>query len=273
MKTKTTTTTLAFFAVSLFLSASAHATMIAGWDFSQFYGSGELYVDEPGTTGYTNSLDANYSNLLLTPGAGPAAATHGTLFFDGQYGSTNVNPTSATAQLTPTDGSLDSNINAPQTEPGFVPFNDFAALDAAGQGFEQNLALQIQSTVTFVFAAYMDTVPGLVSDWSISLGGKTLGGEAMIDFSFSIDGGLNFVSAGSRTLNTTDSLFTVTLPGLPSSDSALIRMTVNKGSSTGPQIDNVSISGNVASVPLPGVAILLGTALAAFALVGRKRMI
>ena len=268
MKIKVTATAIASFAASLLLSGSAHATMIAGWDFSQYFGSGELYVEEPGFTGYTNELGANYSNLLLSPGAGPAASTFGNLFFNGEFGSTNVVPDSPTAALTPTSGSSVQNLTAPQTAAGYVPFNSFSTLNSAGQGFEENLSLQIQSTVSFVFAAYTDTIPGLVGDWSISFGGKTLGGESLIDFAFSLDGGLNFIGAGTRTLNTTDSLFTVSLPGLPS-DSALIRMTVNKGSSVNPQIDNVSISAT--PVPLPSVAILLGTALAAFATIGRGR--
>src|SRR5262245_23655043 len=105
MKTRNLTTAIAALAV-LLASGSANAALIAGWDFSQFFSSGELYISEGGTEGYTDVLPANYSNLLLTPGAGPAAATHGTLFFNGQHGSTDIQPDSPTAQLTPASGSL-----------------------------------------------------------------------------------------------------------------------------------------------------------------------
>ena len=270
MMKRTLLTAVASLIVSFAISGPAHAVMIAGWDFSQYFSSGELYTAQPGEEeGYHNTLGANYSNLLLAPGAGPAAAVHGTLFFDGQYGSTDVVPDSPTAQLTPASGSLSQNLNAPQTSAPFVPFNSFTTLDAAGQGFEEDLNLQIRSTVSFVFAAYLDTIPGLVSDWSISFGGRTLGGTALIDVFYSTNG-IDFASAGQRTLSTTAALFSINLAGLPS-DTAYVRFAVNTTGAVDTQIDNVSISGTVTPVPLPSVSILLGTALAAFALVGRRR--
>lgn len=266
MMKRTWFTAVASLIASLAFSGPAQAVMIAGWDFSQYFGSGELSID---AATYTDTLDANYSNLLLAPGAGPSAAPFGTLFFNGEYGSTNVDESSATAELTPASGSLNSNLTAPQTSVGYVPFNSFTTLDAAGQEFEENLLLQIQNTVSFVFAAYLDVIPGLVGDWSLSFGGQTLTGTSIVDIAFSTNG-TTFSSAGQRTLNTLDTLYTISLEGLPS-DTAFVRMTVNTAGSTGSRIDNVAFNGTVVPVPLPGTAILLGTALAAFAAVGRRR--
>jgi hypothetical protein len=239
--------------------------MIAGWDFSQYFGSGELSIDG---ASYSDTLDANYSNLLLAPGAGPTAASFGTLFFNGEYGSTDVAEDSASAQVTPASGSLNSNLTAPQTAAGYVPFNSFTTLDAAGQEFEENLSFQIQNTVSFVFAAYLDSIPGLVGDWSLSFGGQTLTGSSIVDIAFSTNG-TSFTSAGQRTLNTLDTLFTVSLAGLPS-DTAFVRMSVNTVGSQGSRIDNVAINGTVV-VPEPATVVLLGAALAAVALIGRSR--
>jgi hypothetical protein len=266
MKTRSFLSALAALATTFAVSGSAHAVMIAGWDFSQYFTSGELSID---AATYTDTLDANYSNLLGAPGAGPAASSYGTFFYNGEYGSTDVVEDSPTALITPASGSLNSNITAPQTGVGFVPFNSFTTLDAAGQEFEENLSLQIQNNVSFVFAAYLDTIPGLVSDWSLSFGGQTLSGTSIVDIAFSTNG-TTFTSAGSRTLNTLDTLYTITLAGLPS-DTAFVRLSVNTAGGVGSRIDNVSINGTVVPVPLPSVAILLGTALAAFATVGRRK--
>ncbi len=265
MNTKLISTTLAALALTLAASRPAQAGLIAGWDFSQYFGPGELSIDGGS---YTNVLAANYSNLLTAPGAGPSAAAFGSLFFDGSYGSTIVDPSLGTAQLTPASDSLVSNINAPQTTAAFVPFDSFTTLDAAGQEFENALSLQVQSTVSFVFAAYLNTVPGLVSDWSLSFGGLTSSGTSLVDIAFSTNG-VNFTSAGSRTLNTLDTLFTVSLAGLPS-DTAYVRLNVNPAGGFDTRIDNVAINGTVV-VPEPGTVVLIGAALAAFAVIGRRR--
>jgi len=263
MKIKFITSAIASLAVSLAVSGSAQAAMIAGWDFSQYIGSGELSVDG---ASYTNVLSANYSNLLLAPGAGPSSAAFGTLFFDGQFGSANVDPSSGTAQLTPASGSLSSNVNAPATAPGLLGFGSLNELAFAGQPYQVDLSLQVQAPVSFVFAAYLDTVPGLGSDWSISFGGQTLTGSSVVVIDYSTNG-TSFTNAGQRTLNTLDTLFTVSLAGLPT-DAAYVRLTVDTAGSQGSRIDNVALN---ATVPEPGAAVLLGAALAVFSVVGRRR--
>jgi hypothetical protein len=266
MKTKFLKSTLGSLVLLAALTGSAQAAMIAGWDFSQYFGEGLLSVDG---VGFTNTLDANYSTLDPTFGAGAESAAFGTLFFNGSHGSTNVIPDDLNAQVTPTILSLSSNIDAPVTAGGAVPFDSLTVLADEGQPFTTELQLQIRSAVSFVFAAYTNTIPGLGSDWSISFGGQTDSGTSSIGIEFSTDG-IVYVPFGTQNLTSVDTQFTINLGEL-ASEGAFVRFSVDPtGSNT--RIDNVAINGTVVPVPLPSVAILLGTALAAFATVGRRKV-
>src|SRR5262245_36101760 len=94
-------------AISMLSVGPAHAISIAGWDFSQYLGAGFLTTD--GSTG-ADTLTANYS-ALDPSGAGPESAAYGTMFINGSFGSTAVDPFGATPQILPVAGSLLSNIN------------------------------------------------------------------------------------------------------------------------------------------------------------------
>jgi hypothetical protein len=263
MKTNLIRNTLGAVALSLTVTGSAQAAMIAGWDFSQYVAPGELtqnFID------YTNTLGANYSNLDATSGLGPDSAVFGVLYFDGSFGSTNVNPTSLPTAVTPASLSLASNINAPVTGGGVLPFNSFESLIDQGQEYATDLQFQIQSAVSFVLAAYTTTIPGLGSDWSVSFGGQTDSGTSTIGIEFSTDG-INFTPFGTQTLTTLDSQFSVPLGDLPS-EAAFVRFNVNP-TGAGTRIDNVALNGSVV-VPEPGTVVLLGIGLSAVALMRRR---
>jgi hypothetical protein len=265
MKKKLLTTALGTFALSVAITGSAQAAMIAGWDFSQYFGSGLLSVD--GET-FTNVLDANYSNLDATFGAGPDSATFGKLYFDGSFGSTDVDPESATSQVVPASLSLASNINAPVAGGGPVPFDSNTVLLDQGQTFYNELQLQIQSTVSFVFAAYTTSIPGLGSNWSLSFGGQTDSGTSTVGIEFSTDG-ITYVPFGSQTLNSVDTQFAVVLGALPA-DAAYVRFNVN-ATGVGTRIDNVALNGTIVPpVPEPATVVLLGLGLASFAALRRR---
>lgn len=266
MKTKVLLSWIASLALSASISTTAQAVMIAGWDFSQYYGPGELSVD--GAT-YTNTLAANYSNLDPTFGAGAESASFGTLFFNGQHGSTLVDPTSATAQLTPLSGSLASNINAPvpPNGTGVNPFDSLQILQAEGQTFANELSLKAASAVNFVFGAYLNTVPGLGSDWAVSFGGQTSSGTSVVLIDFSTDG-TNYTNIGSRTLTNVDTQFTLNLASVLSK-TGYVRFGVSpNGADT--RFDNVAINGSVV-LPEPGAIVLLGSGLAGVGLLRRRR--
>jgi hypothetical protein len=85
--------------VAAAFAGSAHAEMIAGWDFSQYVGDASLVKDFSFVP--SNTLNSNYSDLDPTFGAGAESAAFGNLYFDGTHGSTFVNPGSATPQIWP----------------------------------------------------------------------------------------------------------------------------------------------------------------------------
>jgi hypothetical protein len=265
MKTKFIKTTLGSLALSIAITGSAQAALIAGWDFSQYAGDGLLSVDG---AEFTNVLSANYSNLDLTQGAGAESAAFGTFFFNGSFGSTNVDP-STTSIVLPASPSLASNVNAPVASGGPIPFDSYTVLLDEGQMFATDLSFQIASAVSFVFAAYTNTIPGLGSDWSVSFGGQTNSGTSTIGIEFSTDG-IIYVPFGSRSINNVDTQFSISLGSLPS-EAAYVRFNVDP-TGVGTRIDNVAINGTIVPpVPLPSTIMLLGTALTAFAALGRRR--
>src|SRR5262245_10813817 len=87
------------------LSVYADAATIAGSAFAQFVGRNVLSTDG---LAIATKLNANYSNLDPTSNAGAESAALGTLYYNGQFGSTNV-PVAADGSsqvFTPDAGSL-----------------------------------------------------------------------------------------------------------------------------------------------------------------------
>ena len=84
MKNRFWISSLAAIGISVLSAGGANATMVAGWDFSQYLAPGALTID--GANG-TNVLSANYSNLDPTSGAGAESAAFGTMYMNGRHGS------------------------------------------------------------------------------------------------------------------------------------------------------------------------------------------
>jgi hypothetical protein len=251
---------IACFAVSVAFAAPAQAVGVAGWDFSQYFGATILSTD--GAT-FTNTLDANYSNLDPTFNAGAESAAFGTMYMDGSFGSTNVNAGSGTEEFSPTTGSLVSNIGfAPAA---INPFDSFPILVNEGQAFTELLSMATTAAVSVVFAADLSSVPDLGQAWTLSLGGQTFSGSQSVGVEFSTDGS-SYVNVGSLNLTTIDTPFTLNLGAGPS-DLAFVRLSFAE---TGAIIDNVTLSANLVPIPEPATATLLLLGLAGLARAGRR---
>ena len=165
--------------------------MVAGWDFSQYFGSG--FLTEDGVS-FRGDLDANYSNFDPSFGAGklganelpPGSDAFGTMYIDGQFGSTDVVPGSGEEAFVPSaaaGGSLQSNVNA--GVPGSSPFESFSVLSFEGQTFTNELAMTAADTVDVVFEADLTSVDVVGREWAVSFAGKTFSGIAPVGVEFS----------------------------------------------------------------------------------------
>ena len=258
MKNRFWISSLAAIGISMLSAGGANATMIAGWDFSQYLAPGALTID--GANG-TNVLSANYSNLDPTGGAGAESAAFGTMYMNGLNGSSNVDPLSANPAFAPVAGSLVSNLTAP----GTPQFDTFSILTDEHQAFTNLLSMSAQGAASIVFSANLSSVPQTGSGWALSFGGQTFAGTSLVSIAFSTDG-TSYTSFGNVTLTTVDTPFTVAF-GPTVADTVYVRLGMaptGTGGAGQPIIDNVALSANL-SVPVPeppGMAVLLGLALA-----------
>ena len=253
---------------------AADISAIAGWDFSQYWADGTLYVDSSFVP--KDTLDANYSDLDPSFGAGAESAAYGTLYFNGDHGSTDVDengfpPAFGPTANAPGGASLASNLGAPLNG---VPVNDVAfdahtILDLEGQEFQTYLAMTATTNLYVVFKA---DPPVALRDWSISFGAQTFSGnETEVEVEFSTDG-ISYTSYGSVIVDANDTPYTVDLAtGFTSL--GFVRLGFDPSSQTGgqPVIDNVAIvaalpgAQPVPSVSFGGLAVLAGLMLGSVA--------
>ena len=238
------------------LAAPGRAEMVAGWDFSQYFGDGLLSID--GQT-YTGVLSANYSNLDPTFNAGAESAAFGTMYIDGQFGSTAVPLGSGNEQFVPSaalfGGSLQSNLTAPVQQFGDNEFDSHTILVFEGQLFANFLSMIANSPMDVTFAATRGAAPPAGSHWILSLGARSFVETATVGVEFSPTGA-GFASVRTLILNDVDSRYEVDL-GPATSANAYVRLRFAPEGIAQPFIDNVAIS-----VPEPGA---LGAGLAAAA--------
>jgi hypothetical protein len=271
MKTKlfTTTSLLAALALSAFGANPAQAAMVAGWDFSQYFADGALSID--GAT-FTGTLSANYSDLDPTSGAGAESANFGSLYLNGQFGSTNVNAGSGTEPILPSGavgGSLASNISAPG---GSLDFDSWATVQNEGQVYANSLALTGVGAASAVFEATLSALAATGSNWVLTFGARTFTGVSELGIDFSTDGA-TYTSLGTVALTNLDTPYSVNL-GAASSPTGFVRfdfVTPGAGGDGQQFIDNVAINANVAAIPEPGTAFLFGLGMLGLAVTGRRR--
>ena len=242
------------------------ATMVAGWDFSQFFGEGFFSIDS--TFVSVDTLDSNFSDLdtFDNIGRGVGSEAFGTFFFDGSNGSTAVDPDDFTGRpITPFSLSLESNLSAPTVGAG--QFDSITVGD--GQEFDQLLSLKINDPVSLVFRADLTSVPEQGTDWVLSFGGVTREDTATVNVDFSTDG-VNFGPIlAEETITDVDTRFEVAL-GSEVADMGFVRLNFsNVDFVQDARIDNVAITAT--TVPEPGAMALTLAGLAGVGLAGRWR--
>lgn len=224
-------------AVSAFAAGSTAASTIAGWDFSQWASDGALFTDSMTMT-LRNTLEANYSDLDPSDGAGVESAGFGTLYFDGQFGSTSVNQFAFPPDFAPTaaaGGSLTSNLDAPAVAGAF---NSFTILLAEGQDFGQDLAMTAAAPLSVVFKAEIGSPPPTLNHWELSLGARTFDGTSDLDVEFSTDG-ISYSPMTTFNLTPDDTRFSAPLMAAVT-DTAFVRLTLDPSFGQ-PIIDNVAV--------------------------------
>jgi hypothetical protein len=239
--------------------AQLAADMVAGWDFSQYAGPGFLTTD--GST-FPGFLDSNYSDLDLPFNAGAGSAEFGTLYYDGQFGSSSFEVGTGNEPFTSTSGSLASNLNAPSVN----PFDSLTILASEGQTFTQLLSMTARDEVSVVFEADLSGQSLTATNWVLSLGGRTFDGTSMVGVEFSTDGE-SYSAVDPIMLDMNDNPFEIPL-GSEASAMAFVRLNFDPSGGR-PIIDNLAISGQV--VPEPGTAGLLLTGLAGLVAYCRRR--
>jgi hypothetical protein len=238
------------------VSAPAKAATIAGWDFSQWLGSGILSTDN---VNLRDTLDANYSSLDPTNNAGAESALLGRLFFNGQFGSTAVNPDPASAIFAPVGGSLNGNLDAPTLDllgnpiPGTNPFDSLGILSSPseGQQYANRLSMAATAPLDVVFAANPGSLGALASDWRVTFGGRA-DSASPLAILFSTDG-LNYTPAGNVSLGAADTRYSVNLSTAPG-ERAFVLFRFAPGTDNAQFIDNVAIEG---ALPEPATLGLL----------------
>jgi hypothetical protein len=245
---------------SVAIAGSAQAaSIVAGWDFSQYWADGTLYTD--GSFVNQDTLDANYSDFDPSFGAGAESVAFGALYFNGAHGSTNVDENAFPPAFTPTTGSLASNLGAPLNgiPATDVAFDAHTVLALEGQDYQNYLAMTATSALDIVFEADLSSAGLTGWDWQISFGAQTFSGnETEVTLEFSTDG-ISYASFGSVVVDANDTLFQATL-GSDITDQAFVRLGLDSSSLTGgqPVIDNVAI---IATIPEPSTAFLLALGL------------
>jgi hypothetical protein len=240
-------------------------SLVVGWDFSQYAGDGDLSVDA--TFDPVSTLPANYSSLDPN-GAGAESGALGTLYYNGQFGSTAVSDLFS-FQLTPTAGSLASNLSGNAANPVVPPFNSFTTLTAEGQFNTSDVRMTTDGLVDLVFQADLSSVPEMGANWLLSFGGQTFEGQSSLSVAFSLDG-TSYGAGVDVLLNTLDTRFEVPL-GAGLADAIWVRMSLNADGGQ-PTIDNLAIHADLSVVPEPAAAslLLLGLGLVGLAAVRRR---
>jgi hypothetical protein len=275
------------FAAALSIAGSAQAAFIAGWDFSQYAGAGTLQISEDTNTGdpiNSNTLKSNYSDFDTTFGAGGDSQDYGTMYINGDHGSTDVDENAGLPIFRTTTGSLTNNVTLPgsnEVPVGDVNFNATNTplqvgagnyLAGTGQDYNVTLSMISSSVVNAVFEANLSALGPLEvgENWSISFAGRVNTDTSNVTIEFSSDG-ITYSPLTSALFDMNDTLYTRSVAG-NLGDNGFFRLGFSGSASVLPRIDNVTISADVSQIPEPGTALLLALGLTGLGVASRRRV-
>ncbi len=267
MNKKSLSTWIATFAVAVLVAGPANAILIAGWDLSQYISGGGV-LDTDGAPPLDGAvLSANYSNRIPVQ-LGPTAAPYGTMFINGQFGSTLVPLLGdGSEDILPTETSLGGNLNAPVLGGNVLQFDSLGQLNAQGQ-IEENLmkmSLLGPTAIDVVFRANTVGLPG--TDWVISFGGRANTQSSNVTVQFSDTGdAADYQTAQIVLLTTADAPITVPL-SVDAETSMWVRLRFDGSGQA--NFDNIAINANI--IPEPATGLLLAAGLAGLAACRRSR--
>jgi hypothetical protein len=250
--------------------------LIAGWDFNQYVGAGlNAITVDPDTTDaiFATTFDANYSSLLVPGGfttngvtSGTPANPFGTVYYNGQFGSTAVQTGRGLDEIAPFTGSLLSNINTGG------PFGRNTGLTSNGYEFAEELSLyNTVSGSRAVFEADLTSINYTGANWTLSFAGKVAAtGTTTVGVEFSTDG-VNFNNLGVANLTNLDTPYSFAVAGNTSS-TAYFRLTMNGLGVDATTIDNLGITASdLQVIPEPSTyAAILGALTIGFVALRRR---
>jgi hypothetical protein len=257
---------LKHFAAALALSSlgavsAQAATLVAGWDFSQYWAP-FLSVDNATVS---SELPANYSFFDPTQGLGVEAGDYGRMVLPFAAVGDGSEP------FLPTEGSLDSNLDGTLAGGILNPFDSLSALSiempTVANALNRMAAFANVSGV--VFEASLAPAGQTGANWVLTFGAQMVDGlgaaSSQIAIEFSSNG-VDWVTLAPVDVGLVDTAYSVSL-GSAASERAFVRL----GFALGASIDNVAILADVVSVPEPATASLLLAGLVGLVRFGRRR--
>lgn len=256
-----------FFTSVLAVTSTNAQTLFAGWDFSQFSGSGFNSTDGSTFTGEGN-VQANYSDFL-SPSPDVNASSFGSIYYNGSNGSFD-GANGFSSVVSPFSGNLNSASN--QTSDG-NPFNDpgsYSFLSNSGQPFTNNLSLAIDGDFAIVVEANVFGQGTGANGWQLTFAALDTTDASSIDWEVSTDG-VNYNELGiTSNLTGTDSAFTVNAGNIYNGEDQLFFRGNFSNVDSRALIDNVGVSGSI--VPEPSTyAVIFGLCALTFAIYRRKK--
>jgi hypothetical protein len=249
----------------LCLAGSGQATVLAGWDFSQFKAPGNA-------TGGTSPLGA--TNASLDPnGAGAESGFIGQATFSNAVMLPTAGIGGNCSKTTGTEGCATPNVDGPVRsnrseafDLGLPSFDAFSILKAEGQPFANRYGLTATGAGDIVFKTAAGYTGG-ANNWRVSFGGRMLTGTAStVGVAFSSNG-TSFTSFGSVNLDADDERYSVALD-TNAFPTGWVRLSLD-ASSGQPVIDNVAIEAT--PIPEPGSVAMLVSGVACLLGLARRR--